>query len=309
MYYTGFADEAGRSIEVQIQATKALGWSRMESRNIDGMNVHDISDAAFDHVAEQLDRHGVRINCFGSTVANWSCDPTSEEDWQRSLQQLQRALPRMQRLGCTMIRGMSFARLRDTSLYTAELENVIFSKVRTLVKLCEDAGVMYLHENCENFGGMSSEHTLKLLDNVKSPNFRLVFDTGNPVNSMDFGTGQGNSMQNAFQFYHEVREFISYVHIKDGVFRALQPEQIFNATNWTFPGEGDGCVKEIVADLLKNGYNGGFSMEPHMAIVFHEKDSGSRDDFMRNNYVEYGHRFMKMVDAIAAETGISIAME
>jgi hypothetical protein len=30
MYFTGFADEAGDSIETQIKATLALGWNHIE---------------------------------------------------------------------------------------------------------------------------------------------------------------------------------------------------------------------------------------------------------------------------------------
>ena len=31
---------------------------------------------------------------------------------------------------------------------------------------------------------------------------------------------------------------------------------------FTFPGEGDGHVKDIVADLIGSGYDGGISIEP-----------------------------------------------
>ena len=44
-YYTGFADEAGADLETQIRATRALGWSCLEARNIGGRNIHDLSDA------------------------------------------------------------------------------------------------------------------------------------------------------------------------------------------------------------------------------------------------------------------------
>jgi len=67
---------------------------------------------------------------------------------------------------------------------------------------------------------------------------------------------------------------------------------------FTFPGEGNGCVKKIVKDLLDNGYNGGFSIEPHMAVVFHDESVKSEADIQYNNYIEYGKRFMKIVDEI-----------
>ena len=55
MYLTGFADEAASAIDGQIRATKELGWKFIESRAIDGKNIHDITDADFDRVCEKLD--------------------------------------------------------------------------------------------------------------------------------------------------------------------------------------------------------------------------------------------------------------
>ena len=71
MYYTGFADEAAADIAGQIRATKELGWSNIEARNINGKNIHDLTDHEFDAVYRKLQEAGVRINCFGSAIANW----------------------------------------------------------------------------------------------------------------------------------------------------------------------------------------------------------------------------------------------
>ena len=298
MYYTGFADEAGFGLDAQIRATKELGWTCIESRNIDGVNIHDLPDAQFEIVAGKLKDNGISINCFGSTVANWSRDPRSEEDYQKSLEELKRAILRMKRLGCSMIRGMSFTRLRDESLYTPELEQSLFEKIRNMVHICEEAGVYYMHENCANYGGMSSDHALRLVEEINSPYFKLLFDTGNPLNSVDYRSGQKEHMQDAFQFYSAIKEHVAYVHIKDGVFKNLQMDQIFNASDWCYPGDGEGRVKEIVTDLLQNGYDGGFSMEPHMALVYHDSNTESEEELKYANYVEYGRRFMKLVDSI-----------
>jgi hypothetical protein len=54
MYFTGFADEAGDSIDVQIRATQELGWSHIEARSVDSVNLTDILDEAFDRVCEKL---------------------------------------------------------------------------------------------------------------------------------------------------------------------------------------------------------------------------------------------------------------
>lgn len=304
MYYTGFADEASSSMAGQIAATKELGWQFIEARAVDGTNIHDISDEAFDKVVEQLDAAGIRINCFGSAVANWGWDPMSDEDFEKTTAQLRRALVRMKRVNCTMLRGMSFKATWDRPAFDPAVEEQVFRKVNVLVRMCEEAGVLYLHENCNNYGGMSWKHTLKLLDHVKSPNFKLVFDTGNPV--MNFDRSNGDELvhcQNSWEFYQHVREFIYYVHIKDGVFQGRNENGGFHRAHFTFPGEGEGDVMKIVIDLLRHGYDGGFSMEPHMKVVFHDADAKSEDAARIANYVEYGRRFMRLVESARESLG------
>ena len=46
---------------------------------------------------------------------------------------------------------------------------------------------------------------------------------------------------------------------------------------------------------MKNGYDGGFSMEPHMAVVAHDSSVKSEADIRFANYVEYGRRFEKLL--------------
>ena len=301
MYYSGFADEAAKDLPGQIKVTKELGWSNIESRHIDGINIHDLPEPDFDRVCALLEESGVRIDCFGSEVANWSRDVFKEEDYLRSMEQLARAIRRMKRLGCTMIRGMSFRAKWNLPAYDQEMEKNVFSKVRNLVRLCEDCGVYYLHENCNNYGGMSPRHTLRLLEKIDSPNFKLLFDTGNPVVNYDRQFGDTlEHMQNSWDFYSQIRDHIAYVHIKDGVCLKPNPNG-FGETRYTYPGEGDGCVVQIVNDLISRGYDGGFSIEPHMASVFHGSNSRMTDPERRfNSYIEYGRRFMKIVDAAIA---------
>lgn len=296
MYYSGFADEAGDSIDVQIQATLELGWSNIESRSVDGINLTDISDKKFDEVCGKLAAANVHINCLGSAIANWSRDPRSEEDFQYSVEALRRAIPRMQRLGATLIRGMSFAVVRDEEPDNPDLEALIFRRVRHLVRMCEEAGIVYLHENCMNYGGMSHEHTLRLLDNIRSPSFKLVFDTGNPVFTDRRLGPKPYRKQSSWEFYANVREWIHYVHIKDGRY-IRESDGIFPEVEYTFPGEGDGEVARIVRDLLQTGYDGGFSIEPHLSVVYHEDSTLPVAEVRYNNYVEYGRRFMQLVEA------------
>ena len=55
-----------------------------------------------------------------------------------------------------------------------------------------------------------------------------------------------------------------------------------------------------MADLLKRGYDGGFSIEPHLAVVYHDASIQTPEAIKYANYVEYGRRFMKLVDEAKA---------
>jgi len=292
MYYTGFADEAGGSIDVQIRATKELGWENIEARKVDGAMIHDMPDEAFDVVCGKLEDAGVKINCFGSAIANWGKQITGPFD--SSLGEAKRSIARMERLGTKLVRMMSFAVLRDRAP-DDQLEEERFARVRELVKMFSDHGMTCVHENCMNYGGMGWTYTLRLLENV--PGMKLVYDTGNPVFTYDYAKGEPYPKQSSWEFYSHVKEHIAYVHIKDAIYEE-ETGGTFPKAKFTFAGDGDGDVRRIVADLVANGYDGGFSMEPHLAVVHHEAGSESDDDIRYNNYVEYGRRFMELVESV-----------
>jgi len=287
MYLTGFADEAAPDIEGQIRATKTLGWTNIESRAVDGQNLHDVSDETFERVCAALGAAGVTVNCFGSAICNWGKKITEPDD--ASLAETRRAIPRMRRLGTRLVRIMSYAVLKDRGP-DDQMEAERFRRLREHVKLFRDAGLQPVHENCMNYGGMGWTYTLRLLENV--PGLELVFDTGNPVFTDDYTKPAPRPKQSAWEFYTHVRERIAYVHIKDGVVEAD------GKTRFTFPGEGAGDVRRIVADLLRRGYDGGLSIEPHLAVVAHDPSVTSEADVRFNNYVEYGRRMMRMIEEI-----------
>jgi len=292
MYFTGFADEASHLLDDQIKVTQKLGWTNIEARNVAVGNfpagmIHDIPDAAFDLLVEKLGAAGVKINCFGSAIANWG--KKIDDPIDSSLAEVRRSIPRMQRLGAKLVRIMSFA-VRDGE---NQLEEERFRRVNIINRMFADAGITAVHENCMNYGGMGWQFTMKLVENV--PGLKLVFDTGNPVFSDDRGKSKPWPKQSSWEFYSHVREYVAYVHIKDGRWDAQNNKSVF-----TYPGEGDGDVRRIVNDLISRGYDGGISIEPHMGAVFHDPSSGHSLD-AGQIYVEYGRRMMDIADKVRTE--------
>ena len=96
--------------------------------------------------------------------------------------------------------------------------------------------------------------------------------------------------------YQACKGRIAYVHIKDTKRGVAGGKEVY-----AWPGEGDGDVRRVLTDLFASGYDGGFSIEPHMASQVHlgTKAEGNSEAF--NIYVEYGKRFMKLVDEVKAK--------
>ena len=290
MYLTGFADDAADGMDGQIRATQELGWTHIESRAVNKKNLVDVSEADFNEVCRNVERAGIQINCFGSAIANWSKQITDPFDI--TLEEIARAIPRMKRLGAKLIRIMSYAVLKNGDCDADDqMEQERFRRLREILKRFMGEGLLPVHENCMNYGGMGWSYTQKMLENV--PGLKLIFDTGNPVFTDDRTKSRPYPKQSSWEFYTHVKDRIAYVHIKDGFW-----DQGENKAVYTFPGEGQAAVERIVKDLLDNGYDGGFSMEPHLAVVFHDADVKSDDAVRYANYVEYGRRFMKLLKKI-----------
>lgn len=296
MYYlTGFTDEAADSIEDQIEVIKELGWSHLELRAVDGVNAHNLTESEFETVRRKIEEAGIQVSCLGSNIANWgiAIDTPFEETWEV----VKRAADRAKRLGTSYVRVMSYAIRQgpNKEILDDQMEEERFRRLRLVTKELMENGLTPVHENCFNYGGMSWRHTLKLLEEV--PGLKLAYDTGNPGLQYDYGnnnTHTGNlELQDPWTFYSKVKEHIEYVHIKDALLDTKTGHE-----EYYFPGEGAGEVRRIVKDLLDGGYEGGFSMEPHMAVVYHDTSVTSDREQRYSNFLEYGRRFMKLLEEI-----------
>lgn len=240
------------------------------------MNLTDLADEAFTHAAGDIEANGLRVSCFASQIANWS--RPIDSDFERDVAELRRAVPRMQRLKTPFIRCMSYPNAK-TALPDAEWRREVVRRLKTLARMAEDGGVTLVHENCNGWGGQGPRQTLDLISDIGSRAFQLVFDTGNPI----------PHGQDAWDYYSKVREHVVYVHVKD---YRIEPDGKEKAV---FPGEGRGSVREIVRDLIERGYDGGFSIEPHITSVIHLGTEAADPELAYRTYVEYGRRFERLV--------------
>jgi sugar phosphate isomerase/epimerase len=287
MILTGIGDEAGNTLEAQIKAAQELGWKHLEMRGLEvpgfpKANFHEIPDPAFDIAAARLEEASIGVYCFGSTIMNWAkrvADP-----FDVTLAEVRRCIPRMQRLGTRFVRIMSFkpGDLED------EIPGLVFERVREVTRMFLDAGITPVHENCMNYGGMSWQHTLQLLENA--PGLKLVFDTANPVFNPDRKKPKPWPQQDPWEFWTQVRGHAVHIHVKDATWNPAK-----NDADYNWPGEGEGRVRDILRDAFARGYDAGISIEPHMVVVFHDASSRANDEAMRANFVEYGRRMETLI--------------
>jgi sugar phosphate isomerase/epimerase len=290
----GIGDEAASSLSGQIQATKDLNWQYLEMRGVEvpgynKANFHEIPDPAFDLAVRELEKAGIGVYCFGSTIMNWA--KRVEDPFDITLGEVKRAIPRMQRLGTKFVRIMSFKPGDDDYRIPSE----VFRRVKDVTNMFLDAGLQPVHENCMNYGGMSWQHALDLLD--KCPGLKWVFDTANPILNPDRSKPKPWPRQDAWEFWEHVRDHVVHIHIKDATWVPAK-----NDADYNWPGEGQGRVRDILKDALARGYAAGVSLEPHMVVVFHDAQAkAANDEALRRNYVSYGQRLEEMIQELRKE--------
>ncbi len=289
MKLTGFADEAARDLTTQIKATKELGWEYISARGVNGQNIHELSESDFDSAVAELEAADIKIAEFGSLIGNWAKSITT--DFDITLGEIERAIPRMKRLGVEIVRVMSYA---QEPWGQDQFVDERLRRLREITSRFTDAGLVTAHENCMNWGGFSADYTLRLVDEV--PGLKLIYDTGNPVFQKDRSkpspTGEF-PWQDALEFYNQVKEHIVHIHIKDCHNPLAEGEE----PEYVYPGEGQGYVREILSDLKSSQYDGFIAIEPHVATVFHVTD-GQEPDWQQcyDSYVQYGKQLEGLIN-------------
>ena len=269
-------------------AGNTLKCAALKSPALPKANFHDIPDAAFDLAVRKLETAGLGVYCFGSAIINWA--KNVGDPFQITLEEVKRAIPRMQRLGTKFVRIMSFKPGDEEYKIPAE----VFRRVKEVTNRFLDAGLQPVHENCMNYGGMSWQHALELLD--QCPGLKWAFDPANPIFNPDRSKSKPWPKQDPWEFWTHLRNHTVHIHVKDATWNPAK-----NDADYHWPGEGHGRVRDILKDAFARGYDAGISIESHMVMVFHAAQPKTSDEAaLRKNYVEYGRRLEKLINEVKA---------
>ena len=286
MIITGFTDEVSDNLSLQIKALQELGWNHIDLRTINGKNISSLTDKEFDLVHEQLAENNIQISCFGSTIANWGRDAVQSFDLDMS--EMKTSIGHMKKADVRFIRIMSY-KVETPLKLDSDHEKIVIENIKKIVRLAEENNITCLHENCETWGGQSYQHSLRLLEKVNSPALKLVFDTGNPVATRDITGEEPFLYQDSLKFFQEVRAHVEYLHIKDATWSG-------DSLHYTYPGEGQGNIPEILRMIVEQNMDIPVSIEPHVAAVFHDPSVTAAVAKRWDTFIDYGRRLVTLAD-------------
>ena len=236
---SGFIDEISDDFSLQCKVAAGLGLRYVEVRSAWGTNILDLDDSQLDTVRETLASNDLKVSSIGSPIGQISID----DEFPPHLERMRHAVEVAKTLEAPYIRLFSFFIPEGTDPDSRRDE--VLSRMSALAAAA-DSDVILVHENEKDIYGDIPRRCLDIVTSVNSPNLKLAWD---PANFVQVG------VRPFTEGYAMLRPHVGYVQIKDAL---LADASVVVA------GAGDGEVPETVRALRADGFDGFFSLEPHL---------------------------------------------
>jgi sugar phosphate isomerase/epimerase len=261
-------DEFTSDLAAALDAMKPIGMEGAELRVIGAKNILDLDDRELKSAKDLLAARGFRVVSIASPLlkcvypgaeidTRWQQDAfASKHTFADQPRILERALEIAKYFGASIVRVFSYWR-------TVDPDRMLSPVCETLAGMAEraakDAVIIGL-ENEHACNISTGEQAARVLDTVKHPNLKLVWD---PANALVSG-------EDPFPFGYGCvpKDRIAHVHAKDCRMNGHSPE-------WGPLGTRSIDWKGQMAALLSDGYNGCISLETHWAGPGGDKLAGS----------------------------------
>lgn len=233
-----FADEASPMIDGQITALKENGLDGLEIRNVDNVNVSEISNAKAKEVRKKLDDAGLSVWSIGSPIGKIDIE---KDSFAVHTEKFRRTLEIAEILGAENIRLFSFFVPKDKN--PEDYKEEVINRLGTFLDLAKGTGITLCHENEKGIYGDIPERCLEL--HKALPEIAAIFDPANYV----------QSGADTIKAWEMLDGYVKYLHIKD----SLKDGSVVPA------GKGDGNIPFILGEFSKKGKNR-VTLEPHLAV-------------------------------------------
>lgn len=238
--FSGFADEIDKSVDVQFEVLNKLNINYFEPRGIDGKNISTLTDEEVSTLKAKMDKAGIKVSSIGSPIGKMKIEDSFEEHFAL----FQRVCEIAKALDTKYIRMFSFYHEGGDNWTTDEREEVL-KRLRQMIEYATSQDIILLHENEKGIYGDTADRCADLMKELYCENFKYVFDPANFV----------QCAQDTKYAYEILKDYIAYMHIKDALF---ENGRVVPA------GRGDGNVEYVLSKVLESGYDGFFSLEPHL---------------------------------------------
>ena len=244
---SAFADEISPDLDEQIATLQREDIHYLDLRGVWNINVLDLSDAQIGQIKQALDAGGIGIAAIGSPLGKTAIDSSFEE----TMQKLERAIEVAQAFGTSFIRIFSFyapAHPQVTGTQAVSDRDEVLHRLRTMIERAASANVTLLHENEKDIYGDTIDRCVDLMQSCANEHFKSILDPANFIQCAQVPYPDA---------YNALRPWLAYVHVKD----ALPDGRVVAA------GEGAGRWPDLLQRLRADGYDGFFSLEPHLAAA------------------------------------------
>lgn len=244
-----FADEASANIDEQIKAMEENKLDGLEIRNVDGVNIAEISDSKAKEVRKKLGDASLRVWTIGSPIGKIDIE---KDDFALHTEKFKRTLELADILGAENIRLFSFftpAENRDS------YKDKVIERLGAFCEIAKGSGITLCHENEKGIYGDTPERCLEI--HKALPEIKAIFD---PANYVQCGV-------DTLKAWEIIKPYVKYLHIKD----ALADGNVVPA------GKGIGNIKYILDEFKKLGGDS-VTLEPHLTVFDGLKALEKEDD-------------------------------
>lgn len=240
---SAFADEVTEDFRGQVEYLAREKVRYIEPRFVNKKNIMALSPDELKEAKTMIRDHGLKVSAIGSPIGKVRLD----EPFEPHLDKFKHAVELAQFFDTPFIRMFSY--------YAPEGKNIdhyrdqVMERMAAKIEILSGVDVTMVHENEAHIYGHTAENCVDLVKTVGSPKLRLVYDPANFV----WGEKITNNVEVCWPV---MKPYIVHVHIKDWKLGSKDVGSV--------PGEGDGQIKELLAELAAMDYDGCLTMEPHL---------------------------------------------
>ncbi len=238
--FSGFADEAGLDIDVQIETIRKAGLKTIDLRNFENTNISELPLDEAEVIAAKLAEANIKVGMFGSPIGKIDI----ADDMQVDLDKLEHLGKLAGVFKCRKVRVFSYFNEKGATAEQWGAESI--ARLGQLRDLAEKLKLSLYHENERDIFGDVSDNVMKIVDALHNgKSFRMVFDFDN----------YNQCGENVYHCWMKLCDVTDAFHLKDSDAKAQHVPF----------GQGVSHARKIFSDCIKRGWNGHLALEPHLA--------------------------------------------